>query len=940
MSPRGGRPSRTSAAGPLLPFEPAPPAEPPRAGPRRVFLGWSAPILPTAARWILSELGGELGDVLVAVPGARAALRLRELLARAAPRGWTPPRVLTQGELVDELVRLERPAAGRLTRTLVWERALEDLLPEELERLQRSAGERPHERLRLAETVRALHGELAPESRDFATLARAAWEPELEAEAARWRVLARAQARYRERLARLGQLDPHEGRAHAIEQGALDRTRRIVLIGVADMNHLLARLVEALAERVSVLVAAPPERADGFDALGRLVSAAWCERELELTLADWRVAEKPVDQAVALRAVLDQWHGTLAPEELVVGVADEGVVPYLERQLEDCGVHARHAAGLPLERTRPLRLLRALARYLVKRGFAELAALARDPDLVAALTRDPDLAARLDDYHREHLPRAAGDWIVAADPARDRSAPVRAFHRELEASLGALAEERRLPLAAWAAPLRAWLARIYPRVLDEALEEQRVLAAALARVGAALGELEEVPASLELSPLGAADALELLLRVLRGQRVPPAPGRAALPTVELVGWLDLPLEDAPAVVVTGFNDGKVPQVAGAQPFLPDSRRAALGLPGDEERLARDVYAATLVLATRARHVFVSGRRSAEGDPLLPSRLAFHRPAAEVPARVLRFLPEGGAEHAPEEERNEDRRHACPRIPFTAPDSLRVTAFRSYLSSPYLFYLEHVLGLQTVDDRLGELDPRLFGTLAHRPLQDLGSGPHDSCDAREVGDYLVERLRHHAARRFGASALPAVALQVAQLERRLRAFALRQAERAAEGWRIHAAEWKPARPVTLDVDGRALTLAGTIDRIDRHPDGRWAILDYKTGDRPLRPHAAHRKKDGTWVDLQLPLYRHLARELGFAGEPELGYAWIAKEEADTGFLLDPFTPAELEEALAAAREVVRRVRAGEFPLERAPYEEILKALCGLGTLGGDDEEPGP
>jgi len=933
MSPRGGRSTKPPAdSGPLLPFDSAPAAAP---GPQRVFLGWDAPVLPAAARWLLSELGPDLGDVLVAVPGARAAGRLRELLARAAPPHWTPPRVLTQGELVDALVELELPAAGRLTRTLVWERALDDLPATALAALARRGHGGPSERLRLAEIVRALHGELAVESRDFAALAREDWRAGLESESARWQALAEAQASYRARLARLARVDPHEGRARAIARGALARDRRVVLVGVADMTHLLARLVEALGPRVTALIGAPDALAPGFDALGRLVPAFWAARDVPLELAAWRVAEKPVDQAECVRAVLDAWHGEFTPEELVLGVGDESVVPYLERQLDDCGVGARRAAGTPLERTRPFRLLRALARYLARRGFAELAALARDPDLAATVGADRNLAARLDRYHREHLPRTTHEWLGHETFEED----VRAFHARLEQELGALASPTPRPLAATCEPLRAWLARVYPGALDESCEEQRVLAEALRALGAALGELEDVPASLELADLAPADALELLLRLLRGVRVPAAPTRDPRGAVELVGWLDLTLEDAPAVILTGFNEGKIPEVSGAHAFLPDSRRAALGLPADAARLARDVYAATVVLRSRPRCVFISARRSSEGDPLLPSRLVFHRPTAEIPARVQHLLPSDGAPaRAPTPELEAERRHARPLLPWKPPERLRVSSFRSYLSSPYLFYLEHVLGLETVDDRLGELDPRLFGSLAHAALEDLALGPKDSHDAREVGAYLVERLRAHAALRFGTAPLPAVGLQLAQLERRLRHFGARQAERAAAGWQLVAAEWKPTRPVTLEVDGAPLVLSGKIDRIDRHADGRWAILDYKTGDKPRSPREATRKKDGTWLDLQLPLYRHLARELELAGEPALGYAWLAKEDEDTGFTFDVFPPAELAEALEVARDIVRCVRAGDF-LEpgRPPYDPIPKAIFGLGTLGDDEED---
>jgi len=913
--------------------------------PRRVFLGWERPILSAAAAWILAELGTELQDVLVAVPGARAARRLRELLAESAPDAWTPPRVLTQGELIDELVQLERPPAGRLTRTLVWERALAELDEAQRACLRRARADDTEERLRLAETVRTLHGELAPEDRDFASLGASRWEEALESEAARWEALSAAQATYRALLARLGLVDPHEGRARAIDAGEVEHGQRVVLVGVADMNHLLARLLERLSGRVHVLVAAPEELAEGFDVFGRLRVDFWRARDVPLDLAHWRVAEKPVDQAEAVRAVLAEWsvpaENAPATHELTLGVADESVVPYLERQLAECGAGARLAAGTALEGTRPHRLLRALARFLRRGGFAELAALARDPDLGEALAREHDPAGSFDAYFEEHLPRHARDWL--GDHGSTRA--VRAFQEGLERSLGPLASGVRRPLAAWSDPIRAFLGRVYARALGRTVESERVLAEALRGVGAVLAELEEVPDSLELSEVGAAEALELVLRALRGRRVPPPePGAVAGPlgAVELVGWLDLVLDDAPALILTGFNEGKIPQSQGAHAFLPDSLRQRLGLPGDAERLARDAYAATVILETRARCAFVTGRRSAEGDPLVPSRLAFHRPEAEIPGRVARFLPERETHAEPEAELASGPGHACP-LPagWSVPTRLSVSAFRSYLSSPYTFFLEQVLRLGSRDDRVTELDPRRFGIFAHAVLQELGQGgPHDSGDAREVEEFLVGALRRRAADEFGPEPLPAVGLQLHQLEYRLRAFAVHQAERAAAGWRIHAVEWKPPSPVLLEVDGVPLEIAAKIDRVDRHPDGRWAILDYKTGEGKRNPREAHRRRSGEWTDLQLPLYRFVGRALGLSGEPELGYAWIGKDEVDTGFFIEPWQADELEEALEVARDVVRAVRAGSFEtVGRLPYDEILRAICGQSALGQASEEVG-
>ncbi|QDV05834.1 hypothetical protein Poly30_13370 [Planctomycetes bacterium Poly30] len=85
----------------------------------RRFLGWNGPLLERAARAMVQGVDDPMGlaHVLVAVPGARAGRTLLSFLAAAArERGWKgffPPRVLTQGRLVDELLRTTEPSADR-----------------------------------------------------------------------------------------------------------------------------------------------------------------------------------------------------------------------------------------------------------------------------------------------------------------------------------------------------------------------------------------------------------------------------------------------------------------------------------------------------------------------------------------------------------------------------------------------------------------------------------------------------------------------------------------------------------------------------------------------------------------------------------------------------------------------------------------------------------
>ena len=925
----------------LLPFgEPDSTPAPDRAeGPRRVFLGWDEAPLTAAARWLREDSGLDLGQAWIALPGGRAVRHLEELLARSARGLDAAPRVLTVGALVDQLVTTERPAASRLARTLAWRRALTELKRGDLERLARGASRRPEAeaQLRLAETVRAVHGLLAPEGLDFEHLKRADLGPDDEGERARWSVLARAQETWRRALDDADLCDPHEGRRAAIQAGRVDDTRPVVLIGVADMNQLLAQVLRRLGPRATALVVAPPELAEGFDELGRLVPGFWLDRPLDLATEDWFVEEKPADQADRVETLLAGWSARRRAEEITVGLCDEEVAPYLERRLAQGGARLRSAAGTPLAAARPTKLLAATADLLERRGFAELAAFARHPDAAPLLAGDADPAEVLDRYHADHLPSAVLErWHGESRASRS----MEGLSADVTALLGELWDGAPRPLAAWTGPLEAFLLRVYgEQALDPEQERERLLAGALAAVGEVLEELARIPVALGGQRVLAAEALRLGLRGLRGRTVAPAPARPGEPTVEALGWLELPLDDAPALVVSGFNEGRVPQSVQGDAFLPDGLRTRLGLADNDARLARDAYAMAVLLATRDDLAFVTGRRTQSGDPLVPSRLAFQVPRGEVTARVRRFLP--GAvrpEPAADAAAGAEPRDLAARTDPPRVTRMSVTSFRRFLESPYLFYLERVLRLRTRDDRARELDPLRFGSFAHDVLQAFGE--HEVRDARSadtIEDFLVQTAGDLAAQRFGEEPLPTVALQLEQLKYRFRRFAEVQAWRRAEGWRLLRAEWT-VEDAPFEVDGEPMLLTGKLDRVDLHEDGRWAILDYKTGEVGAHPEKAARDRDKTWRDLQLPLYRLLAAPLalehGIEAAPELGYFHLGKDEDHIGLrLVEGWTDADYDSALECASDVVRRVRAGDFfHLGRAkPWEPILRALVGEGVL---------
>jgi len=928
---------------------------------KREFLGWDRPGLSLAVDWLIDRFGTpdalDLGRAIVAVPGGRAGRRLLERLvevAEASGRALGPPRMITIGRLPELLYAPKRPFADALTQQLAW---VEALRAAPAERLNHLVPERPDADnlpawLSLGEMLGRLHRELAAEAMDFDTVLACGQNVPGFAETPRWTALAAVQKSYLETLDRLGLWDLQTARLFATRQGECRTDSPIILLGTVDLNRLQREMLEAVADHVTSLVLAPPVMAERFDALGCLEPDAWQELPVEPRDEQIAVADSPGDQAAAALRAIAALDGRHAADEITVGVPDERIVPYLLQQFRQCGVAARHGVGEPLARTGPYRLLEAAAECVDNPRHAALAALVRHPAVGHWLERQNvhgDWLTELDRYHEDHLPyRIEGDLLGKPDEYPS----LRAALAAVETLLRPLSGPPR-SLGEWSEPVAGLLVAVHggrPLRADDPADRRTL--AACEKIHAVLTEHRAIDS--RIAPkISAAEAIRLALRAVASETI-AAPADAA--AVELLGWLELPLDDAPALVVTGMNEGIVPQSLGADLFLPNQMRRALGIEDNHRRWARDVYAMSMLVASGRHLNLIAGRRSPENDPMLPSRLLLASADASVTARRVQKLF-GEHDSAPRimlpGRLIAGRVESALVVPEPAeipppPESMRVTEFRDYLACPYRYYLRHRLNLDGLDDRAAELDGGAFGSLAHEVL---GSLAHpdvaDSTDAERIAAFLDASLDREMRRFYGGRPLASIRVQVEQLRLRLRRFAEWQAARAASGWRIEYVEQSvtPDR-ARLNVDDRPIGLRGRIDRIDvNDATGRRIVLDYKTGDKVDPPDRSHRHKDKGWIDLQLPLYRHLVPALQINGPVALGYVALPKDVKDVRLLEADWTDADLEEADETARRVVRDIRAGRFwpPASPPPaFCEEFAAICQDGQFGAalaEDDENG-
>jgi ATP-dependent helicase/nuclease subunit B len=290
--------------------------------------------------------------------------------------------------------------------------------------------------------------------------------------------------------------------------------------------------------------------------------------------------------------------------------------------------------------------------------------------------------------------------------------------------------------------------------------------------------------------------------------VPQAPDQeqvVVLPFHQLLG------RSVGAVVIPGCDESRLapsPEPAGA---WTAAQRAVLGLPAREalEQAQRAGWQQALQLP----QVDLLWRRSDDsGEPVLPSPLVqqlrmagFGRGVDDPRAgRLLAVLPV------------ERPLAVAAQLPV---DPLSASAYEDLRRCPYRFFALRQLGLQEAAEIDAELDKRDFGNWLHQVLRAFHEALQQdaAADRRALLDACAERTTASLALAEGEF-LPFAA---AWPQARDGYLAWLAGHEAKEGARFEAAEGE--HRMTLG----PVRLLGRIDRVDRLPDGRRMVIDYKT-----------------------------------------------------------------------------------------------------------------
>lgn len=569
--------------------------------------------------------------------------------------------------------------------------------------------------------------------------------------------------------------------------------------------------------------AAPPERTHAISSLflPPEASRSWIElpahrRRLSGVRLLTSATSDEEAQAIALmvREALEQ------PEKrIAVVTADRALARRVVQHLERWNIMADDSAGRPLSLTAAGRLLGLLIQ-IASHGF-DLSALMGV--LAHPLVRSDTTEGRrewLDRLRRFDRELRGPAPAPGVEPLRKIAgeAGVAEWWAEVEATL--LPLTRMGPEIAFADALDALAAAA------ESLAGEAVWARADGRALSAMVEdlrLHARAVGIRLQP---AD-LALTLRDAMDQ-IAVRPPYGGHPRVAIYGLLESRMTRADLVICAGLNEGTWPQPPAPDPLLAPAVLRALGIPGAEFRIGLSAH--DLAGAMGAPEVVLSRAQRDKDGPTIPSRFLLRVEALLGEQRdnfaettIPSLLPLLDRDVPPAEP------YIRPQ-PLPSPDQRKVrisaTALDRLLGDPYQFYAREILGLKRLDPLNADpfSDPALRGTLVHDILDAWHRARVDDPDLALV-PFAEEQLRLKQVHPlFWGLWRPRLLAALENFEKWV-------VGDAAAGRAVIATEVWGA----MDFDG--VEVFGRPDRIDRMPDGRLAIVDYKSGKPPTRKEVA-------------------------------------------------------------------------------------------------------
>jgi ATP-dependent helicase/nuclease subunit B len=393
--------------------------------------------------------------------------------------------------------------------------------------------------------------------------------------------------------------------------------------------------------------------------------------------------------------------------------------------------------------------------------------------------------------------------------------------------------------------------------------------------------------------------------------------------VRIFGPLEARLQSVDRLILGGLVEGVWPPEPRSDPWLSRPMRHQLGLDLPERRIGLSAH--DFAQALGAPEVILSRAARQGGAPTVASRFVQRLAAVAGEERwkvalkkgeryltFARMLDESAGPPKP-------AARPEPKPPFEArPKRLSVTEIEHWLRDPYTIYAKHVLKLQPLDEIDTAPGAADRGTVIHNSIGDFVKAHGKTLPDNPVHALIEIGQRHFAP----LSDYPeAKAFWWPRFLRIAEWFARYDADRRKKLSALHA---EISGSINIPFGNEEFKLTVRADRIECLADGRYAILDYKTGAPPTD------KQVRTGLSPQLTLEAAILRQGGFKDIPsggsvaELVYVRLsggAEAGEEKPIPLKDSTPdAEADKALAELAALLSR-----FADPSTPYYSLVHPM---------------
>jgi ATP-dependent helicase/nuclease subunit B len=429
---------------------------------------------------------------------------------------------------------------------------------------------------------------------------------------------------------------------------------------------------------------------------------------------------------------------------------------------------------------------------------------------------------------------------------------------------------------------------------------------------------EEIKISGALS-VAPGEYAELFHAAITDRKIYPQPTGAR---VRIFGTIESRLQSVDRLVLGGLVEGVWPPETRGDPWLSRPMRRELGLDLPERRIGLSAH--DFAQALGAPEVILSRAAKLAGAPTVASRFVQRLAAVAGKTRWDAALERGTrytalARQLDETEAPKPALRPAPKPPFEArPRRLSVTEIEDLLRDPYTIYAKHVLALAPLEDIDTPPGVAERGTFMHDAIAAFAKAypkalPADPAGAMiEVGRELFKPL---------AASPEASAFWWPRFQRIAQWFAGFEAGRRGK---LKNFVFEKSGKISIPFGKEIFTLSVRADRIECLANGRYAILDYKTGAPPTEPQVR------TGLSPQLTLEAAILRNGGFDDIPagssieELLYVRLrggAEPGEEKPIDFKEGTPdSQAEHALAELTRVL-----GEFADPAKPYNSLLHPM---------------